>query len=267
MNSDWLSAHLDGELDPSDTTELEAALAADPALVAELADLSRVRDLLRSSAVEPRAGAIERILASVEADDLAPVIDLDSRRRVPTFAAVAAAVVIIASVVGGVGGATSVPALGDLVARHEAAAAGNEEFMADSHEMPLDEAASGAPAMPADYSMLHAFAEGSTIHLIYVTSSGSAVSVFRQPGEADLNDLPAGDVSAAAYGDVWSASYDGSYVVVVDGSGYIWIVVGSEPHDTMMVAMMDDLPSRSPSLGERLRDVADAAVRPFNPWD
>ncbi len=53
------------------------------------------------------------------------------------------------------------------------------------------------------------------------------------------------------------------HVAVVDGRGYVWTVVGADDHDTMMVAMTDDLPGREPSLLERLGDAADAVVRPW----
>ena len=268
MNPEWLSAHLDGELSDRESAELGAALADDPALRAELDAIGRVRATLRSAAVEPPAGSLERIVATLGGEpDHAPVIPLASRRRVPTFAAVAAAVVIIASVVGGVGGTTSVPALGELVARHEAAAAESEDFMAETIEMPMDKAATMAPTLPADFEMQHAFVDGPTVHLVYQTPQGVAMSVFRQQGSTDMADLPAGEVSHAGSNPMWSATYGTSYVAVVDSSGFVWVVVAAEPHDTMMVAMMDDLPSRSPSFGDRARDAADAAIRPFRFWD
>lgn len=270
MNGEWLSAYLDDEIDDADRIELEAALARDPELVAELDELRRVRALLRGAEVEPRPGAIERVVAAVAAAD-GEVVRLAARRRVPTFAAVAAALVIIASVVGGVGGSSSVPALGDLVARHEAAAAGEMPPMDDGDPVPMDEATTMAPGMPADYSMTRAFADSSVVHLVYVSGQGVPVSVFRQDGEPDMEALEGGTTSRAHGDTMWSStvssSSDGTaYVVVLDGDGYVWVLVSAEPYDDMDT-MMIDLPSRSPSILDRARDVADSVVSPFRVWD
>ena len=47
MKPEWLSAHLDGELDATERAEVEAALAADPALAAEYDALAEVRRVVR----------------------------------------------------------------------------------------------------------------------------------------------------------------------------------------------------------------------------
>ena len=60
---------------------------------------------------------------------------------------------------------------------------------------------------------------------------------------------------------------DGSYVAVVDGDGYLWVIVSRTAHDEMMDGMMYDLPSREPGFGERLRGAADTVVEPFRIWD
>jgi anti-sigma factor RsiW len=280
MNEEWLSAHLDGELSEAEAAELDAALAADPELVATLADLRRVRSVLRAATVEPPAGSVERIVARVEARDgrsesdarPAPVVSLRSRRRVPTFAAVAAALVIIAGVVGGFAPAESLPALGDLVAQHQAAAAvvSGEPMPADMdkmsmNEIPMEDAGVGL-AMPEGYSMQHAFANDSTIQLVYMSASGDPVSVFRHEGEADFADLGAGSVSMAGDDPMWSSQRLGANVVVVDGTGYVWVVISEQSDDAALIDMMDDLPSHSPSLVERLRRTADRAIEPFRFW-
>ena len=277
MNEEWHSAHLDGELSAQEQAEFERALETDPELAAEYEAVAQVRALLRGEIVEPPAGAMERVVAAVAAADsradhaadaLAPVVTLESRRRVPTFAAVAAALVIIASVVGGLGGSTNLPALGEFVDQHQAAAAVLEgapmpDDMADFDPMPMDEATTVSPAMPPDYSMEHAFVDGATIHLMYRTSAGEPVSVFRHEGDADLDDLGDGSFVRSDEAAMWSAPMDDTYVIVVDGTGYVWVVVSAEPHDDMMGDLMHDLPSRSPSLMERLKSAADAVVEPF----
>jgi hypothetical protein len=284
MNEEWLSAHLDGELDDTQEAEIEAALAADPVLAATYDDLARVRSLLRNATAQPLDGALERIVASVDAADeltaeqpettapLAPIVTLASRRRVPRFASAAAAAVIIASVVVGVDGGDSLPAIGDLIAQHEAAAAVVEgEPMPDDMDhmdpMPMDKAMSMAPAMPDGLSMEHAFLSGPTLHLLYVGPEGEPISVFRHEGEADLGSLDADGLAESDRSEMWSGPAEGAYVAVIDGTGFVWIVVSEQPHDDMMGDMMDDLPTRSPSVGDRVRETADTIVESFRFWD
>lgn len=279
MNEEWLSAHLDGELSADEQRELDAVLASDGELARIHDDLARVRATLRrAAAIEPPAGALDRISATVaSADDtdggagLAPVVSLTRRRRVPTLAAAAAAFVIIASVVGGLGSAATIPALGQLLEQHEAAAAMVEgapmPSTMESSLMPMDEAAGAALPMPDELAMEYAFVDGGLVHLVYRTADGHAVSVFRQQGDADMGQLGDGTRASSDEADMWAAAMDETPVVVVDGSGYFWVVFGMAPDDEMAHDLMYDLPTRSPSLGERLRDVADAAVEPFRFWD
>jgi hypothetical protein len=280
VNEEWLSAYLDGELSADEAGEVDGALAADPELAATCDDLVRIRSLLRDSAVDIPAGALERIVAAVETDakqegpaaGVAPVVALRRHRRVPTFAAAAAAMVIIAGVVGGLGGSTTVPALGDLIARHEVAAAVIDgapmpDEMDDMDPMAMEDAALASLPMPADYSMEQAFAEGDTIHLVYRSRMGEPVSVFRQDGDVDMGALGDGSMMHGEGADMWTAPIDGSYVAVVDGDGYLWVVISPAPPEDMMDEMMDDLPTRSPGMTERVRDAADAVVDPFRIWD
>lgn len=277
MNEEWLSAHLDGELSPGEEHELAGALAADPELAQLLDELTTVRAILRADVVDVPADALPRVMRTVAAADPdgragpAPVVALADRRRVPTFAAVAALLVVVASVVGGLGGSTTVPALGDLLARHEVAAAVLEgaPMSADMDGMepiPMEVASSAALPMPDDFAMEHAYLEAGTVHLLYRTRVGEPVSVFRQEGEVDIEALGDGAVAWSDEAAVWSRPMDGAYVVVVDGDGYLWVIVSTTPHDEMMDDMMHGLPSREPGVVERLRDAADAAVEPFRIW-
>jgi hypothetical protein len=280
MTPDWLSAHLDGELSAAERVEVKAAIASDPRLAEEYEELARVRALLRGDAVEPAVGAAARIVAAVagadvdadgSAETLAPVVELRRWRRAPSMAAAAAAMVIIATVVGGVGGAEGVPAIGDLVAQHEAAAAVIDgapmpDDVTHMDEMPMDVAMAEAPPMPDELAMAHAFADGSTLHLVYVADDGEFVSVFRHEGDTDVHDMGDGSVIEGDEASMWSGPHGDAYVAVIDGTGYVWVVVSAEPHDSMMDDMMHDLPTRSPSIGDRARDAADAMVEPFRFW-
>ncbi len=268
MNTDdRISAFLDGELSESEAGAFRVEAEADPVLAGEIESFAAIRELLRAgSQVAPRAGAIERIVAGVSATDakLAPVVELSTRRRVPAFAAVAASFAIIAGVVGGLGGSTTLPALGDLVALHSAAAAA--ESMPPSDEEVMHEAVTQGPEMPVGFEIAHASREGSVTHIVFAGPEGSMVSVFQQVGDTDVemvgDEMGKGEVSDMGGQPMWSGSIGDTHVAVLDGDGYLWTVVGEADHDTMAV-MMTDLPTRNSGLSERLRDAADAVVDPF----
>ena len=271
---DRYSAWLDGELDQAEIARLEAELEADPDLAVEFDALRSVRDLIRTEAMLAMPPAsLDRIVAAVEAtaDDepavavdtaRAPVVDLSARRRrVPTFAAVAASFAIIVSVVGGLGGSSTLPAVGDLIARHDAAAADMPAAASDA----MDD----MPAMPAPMEMATTEVDDDLVHAVYVTGAGSVVSVFRQDGDLDLDglvdEMDGGDTGEMGGHPMWVKDIDDLHVVVVDGDGYVWTFINhvDEPMDSMMDDMMTDLPSRRDGARERLHDVAEAIVEPF----
>ncbi len=273
IDDDRLSAYLDDELSADERTEVDAALAADPALRSLLNELTAVKDLVADSMIAPSSASVERMITAVESPDDeqaaadANVLVFATRRRVPTFAAVAASLVIIASVVGGVGGNRSIPAIGDLVARHEAAASvlesGTEMAMDDDamHEM-MDE----GPAMPDSLDLTYADQDGTLVHAVFEAPDGSLLSVFRQNGDADLDEIGeemgSGEIVDMGGHEMWATDMGQTHVAVIDGDGFTWTVVGDADDDHMMT-MMSDLPGRTPSLGDRLDDLADAITRPF----
>src|SRR5687768_10903156 len=66
-NGESLSAWLDGEIDPAEAAELEAELARDPALKAELESLESVVRLLRDEGpAQAPLGFHHRVMARVE---------------------------------------------------------------------------------------------------------------------------------------------------------------------------------------------------------
>lgn len=231
--------------------------------------------------VEPRPGALERIIAAVAAEPEtseagasrtapdAAVVALDDHRRTraqrwaPRVAAAAVVLAVIGVVVGGVGTDTEIPAIGDLIASHEAAA--SETMPESAHVMPLDDAHDMEPAMPESMSMAAAYVvAGDTVQLVYHDVEGGVVSVFRQVGDTDLDDLgDAGHVEIMGDSTVWVAVVAEMHVAVIDGDGYVWTVVADHHDAEMMTVMTERLPSRSPSLLERVRDAADAVVDPW----
>jgi|GEM_PF-3752296 hypothetical protein len=122
FDDDRLSAWLDGELDATARGEVDAALEEDPAWGRALAEVAETRTLVRGMGpAEPPPG----FLASLLDQGVATVTDLDAARskrarRVTSGVAAlaAAAAILIAVVVPGVGRAR--PALATDVRVHQA---------------------------------------------------------------------------------------------------------------------------------------------------
>jgi len=119
--------------------------------------------------------------------------------------------------------------------------------------------------MPGSMWMTAAYVEaGDTVHLVYADGGGGVVSVFRQLGDADLADLgDGGDMEMMGDTAVWIAVMAELHVVVVDGKGYVWTVVADHHDEAMMAVMTSDLPERSPSLYDRILDLADIVADPW----
>jgi hypothetical protein len=273
IDDDRLSAYLDDELASAERDEVEIALASDSALRSLLAELAEMKAVLGDSMIEPSSASIDRMIGAIERVDeqrpptLSSVVDLASHRRVPTFAAVAASIVIIASVVGGVGETASIPAVGDLIVRHEAAASdlesGVELAMDDDamHEMMDD-----GPSIPIRLDLTYADQDGPLLHAVFESPEGLMLSLFRQDGDADLNEigneLGIGEIVDMGGHEMWASDMGETHIAVIDGDGFTWTIVGDAEADHMMT-IMSDLPARSPSIGERIGDVADTIVNPF----
>jgi len=274
IDDDRLSAYLDDELGPDERAAVGAALAADPRLQTLLGELAAMKEMLGQSLIEPSASSAQRMITAVEraeettaAQQPAPVVDLAARRRIPTFASVAASLVIIASVVGGVGGTHSIPAVGDLVARHEAAAS----VLESGAEMNMDEGAmhemmDNGPSIPTSLDLTYADQDGTLVHAVFETPEGSLLSVFRQDGDTDLDEIGdsmgSGEIVDMGGHEMWATDVGKTHVAVIDGDGFMWTIVGDADADHMMT-MMHDLPTRTPSLGDRIGDLADTITRPF----
>lgn len=271
---DRFSGWLDGELDAEEKAAVEAEIAADPVVATEVESLRAVRLLLRTQGhLAVRPAAVEHLIAGVEIATrdrgvvAAPaVVSLRPRRRVPLLAAVAASFVLVVSVIGGVGGASTLPAVGDLIARHDAAAAvmTGEGTGAEHDDMPVM-----GEVMGETMEMMSVHRADGVAHAVYAAVDGSAVSVFRQDGDFDAELMAAdlgGDVGEMDGHDMWSADLEARHVAVLDGEGYVWILVSDvdvDPMADLMPDMLDELPTRAPSITERVRSVVRAVVEPF----
>lgn len=269
------SAWLDGELDESEISHLEAQLAADEELAAAFDALRSIRATIRSEAMMPMPmSSLGRIMVAVEAVDgvdvdggepvspveTVPVSHL-TRRRAPTLAAAAASFAIIVSVVGGLGGTSTLPAVGDHLARHEAAAVD----LPTMGVVPMEDTLS----MPSSLEVAHrARIDDDVVHAVYVSGTSSVVSVFRQDGALDLDglvdEMNGGETTEMAGHPTWAKDVGRHHITVIGANGYVWTVITAvdEPMESMM-DVMDDLPSREADLHERLHDVAEAIVEPF----
>ena len=275
MTPEWLSAHLDGELTPAEAAEVEAALAADPELRAEYEGLAGVREILRGEAsVEPAAGALERIMRRVW-------------RQLRWWlrwcrSSAGAAPPGLAAAVGAVDGdhrerrrwgrrgprrcprsVTSWPAT--RLRRRK-----SPEFMAAGRRDGdgVDRRASVRPCR-SDYAMEHAFVDDATIHLLYRTAAEAAwsrCSVRR--ANRTWTVFPTGRCRAWGHTTCGRRPMEPAMSPSVDGNGFVWTVVAEEPHDTMMVAMMDDLPvsgSNRWGIGSATRSTP--SIEPFRFWE
>ena len=265
---DRVSAWLDGELDADEAEAVDAEIASDPQLATEVEGVRAVRSLLRADGgIELRSDAAATFIARVEAaTDDRVAVPVPSRLRLPTIATVAASFALLVGVIGGVGGSSTLPAVGDLVARHDAAAA-------EMPDGPMSDRPPDMPSMPDGMEMMHADTDGEVVHAVYVTGAGSVVSVFRQHGELAAERLArtmGGALGDLDGHDMWAADIGPRHVAVLDGDGYVWTIVSDVEVDAMadlMHDMMDELPERSPSMAERLRDMVGAVVEPFELGD
>lgn len=260
------SVWLDGELETAEAAAVEAELAADPALAAEVEALRSVRSLLRERAmIDLHSDASDRLIARVEALDAAgqavaraPVVDVVTRHRLIRRFAAAAVFAIIVSVIGGLGGDTTLPAIGDLVERHNAAAA-------EMPNEPMGESMSGMPKMAGEMDMMAATVADGMAHAVYVAKDSSIVSVFRLDGELDseaLVDDMGGSIGEMDGHDLWAKDIGTRHVTVLDGDGYVWTIVSDVEID-LMADLVNELPERTPSLAQRIRAAAEAVIEPF----
>ncbi|NNE72476.1 MAG: hypothetical protein HKN26_02330 [Acidimicrobiales bacterium] len=268
---DQLSAYLDDELDATERTEIEAALAASAELTAELDAVRAARELVRSLPdVEVPAGF--RFVPTGHSEtapvtSLADVRTSAKRRRTAaarneswarkaawrSVVAVAAAFALLVGAGSIIPGVEVVPAVDDLVRVHTAAAT---ELMAmppaeaaPTMPMPLDDGkmlmvdmSGDAPDLGAELPLMGGYEDDDYVHLVYGAEQ-QYLSVFRQEGRLDGDELDGAtamdmDDATAAY----SLERDSVKVLVLEQDGMVYTIVSDDAMVDKAMGMTAMLP-------------------------
>ncbi len=240
LTDDRLSAWLDGELAPAERAELDDELARSAHLRAEIEAISAMRGLVRSlPPVEPPFGFFERVLRTAPpASTRRPPTRSPARRRlVGSVIAVAAAWLLILGFGAGVGALRVVPPLDALADRHATAYAAGDGYT----EMAMADAKALGPAM-GDMPLVAAWHDATVVQLVYADAGGT-ISVFRQRGSLDGEQLPAGGAAMAVGGmAAWATEMHELKVVVVDAGDAVYTVVGGMANTDHVVSMAGAVP-------------------------
>lgn len=264
---DLLSALLDGELDAETEAQVRSEVAASPEAQEELADLSRVRALVRDlPAVEPPFGFYERMLRPAKRPTHI------GAKLAGAVAAAAAAIVLIV----GITPATDaiVPPVEAYAARHaEMDAASTDDpppadpatttttsdpDMAAFEAVPESELdAMGTPAeLTGEFRRMAGYQSPvGAVHLVY--SDGAVmISVYEQVGDLSWEELPDGTMMQVDDVTAWTSADDHDEVMVFERGAVVYTVIAesaSDAHDEM-VALAVELPEGSdPSMFDRFR--------------
>jgi len=256
---DLLDAYLDGELDDAERRSVDDLLAASPDARAQLADIDRVRSLVRGlPEVDPPFGFYERMRTR------------GRRRRAPgvVFAAVgavAAAIVLVAALAP-VGDRVA-PPVDDVALDHVALASDTREVPPDLTPMSPDEvdamADYEAPATTTNgYRRVAAYDAPAGVHLVYEGGDAAMVSVYERRGRIDWAGLPDGGTRTQMDDDdAWHArmTYERSgepievEVVVLARDDLVVTVVATAATTTDLEAVAVSIPDPgAPSMGDRV---------------
>jgi len=209
-----LNASLDDALTPDERVELDAALAASPALRRELDELRATSVLLRSlPEVSPPAAVV------------APAISLADhpRRHRRWLAPVLAAAACVAAVLG-VGAVLDpmpvAPPIDELALRHGGQVEGFDE---------MDGAAMNDPAVldtiGDGMDRAAVFERGDLVQTVY-SDGAHDLSMFHEPGVVDWNALPAdGSMTETDGSKAWTGRIDDTVVAVTERGDLVVTVV------------------------------------------
>jgi hypothetical protein len=256
-----LDAYLDDELTVDERRAVDELLASSAEARAELADIRRVRSLVRDLPdVDAPFGFYERMTRP-------------KRRRAPgvVFAAVgaAAAAVVLIVALAPVGDRFA-PPVDDVALDHVQLVSAASAVPEDLTPIALDEADDRAnyevPDTMADgYERVAAYDAPNGVHLVYENDQQDKVSVYERRGRVDWDGLPEGGTrTQMGDADAWrnTMTYErGSEamalaVVVLARDGLVVTVVGAVP-DADVEAVATGVPDPSaPSMADRIGDAA-----------
>lgn len=265
-----LDAYADGELTDAERTEVEALLERSPEARAELADIERVRGLVRDlPEVDAPFGFYERLRRPDPSHQRSR-----RRRRAPgvvfaSIGAVAAAVVLVVAIAPV--GHRLAPPVEDLSQRHAMLASATQE-VPEGYASMADDAADSMAPYQAPTTVDHGYRRVATyrtpegVHAMYRSDTGT-VSVFEQRGRVEWDGLPSGGTRLRMDGhDAWTVTLSSSPsgpssqssgsvdVVVLARDDLIVTVLGSAPHDDV-VAVAEAVPDPpAPSMTDRVGD-------------
>lgn len=256
-----LDAHLDGELAAEEEREVRALLEGSAEARAELADIARVRSMVRGLPEEqPPFGFYERMTSP----RLAARQAARGRQRAPGFAValagIAAAIALIA--VGLTPTADQlVPDVSSFEERHDTMMAASSEPVDDGefdpmpeHEVDAMDAPYAAPeSLPMGYERTSVYHAPDVWQLVY-TDGTHVVSVFEQAGMVDWDEMPdTGNTHMVDDDKAWQSHTDDG-TVVLERDGLVVVVVGSAPAEHAMTVANAIPDPPDPSLADRAAD-------------
>lgn len=247
-----LSAYLDDELTATERDSVDSALLGSTELCRDLDELRATRTILRGlPEVEPRRPLVPQV---------PPATAVGGTRRPRRLAlsvlSVAAVWLVVLSIGVNLGSLPVVPDVDQLALQHASASSGEMDFRPMTSEQ-----MAGDPAVLGDIGsgMVREgiFQSGDLVQVRY--SDGShAVSVFHQPGELDLDDMPdSGEVAMMPTGPAWVMQMHGMDVLVTQrGDLIVTVVADSGVDHTMTVTASTMVPEvkMDRSLWDRILD-------------
>jgi hypothetical protein len=257
-----LDAYLDDELPAAERESVDALLERSPTARAELADIDRVRSMVRGlPSVDVPPDFYQRL-----ARPDAAVVPIRRRRRVPglVFAsagAVAASILLFVAVTPSFD--RFAPPIDDLEARHAAMAASTSERYEPSmsEDQVTDTLNRESPS--GEYRRVETIAGPDDVQMLY-SDGRSAISVFEHDGEVDWEDLPdAGAMMTIDQDPAWVMVMPASEIVVVERDGIVVTVIGTASHDDVMITAECVPDAPPPSFAERVGDACEWIARGF----
>jgi anti-sigma factor RsiW len=265
---DALSALLDGQLGADDAAAVRTHVESCAECARELEGVREARRLLRElPAVEPPAGWLDALLTDglpevEDADEVASVVPLASRRRNRSLVmlgaggAVAAALVLVAVVaLRDERGPSVAPQVAASIKAHESTVHALEDSgmipetptrfdtgsdvpptTAEIRQTSQIASAFDVPQEIADYDLVEAYVVDGGVHLVY-HHGPYALSIFERRGEPDWDSLPEDGTRLRIEGlDAWrwdDVTADGR-VYVIDDHDLVVTVVSDEPGDAAL---------------------------------